>query len=78
MARSERVESAWERRSTVEHDHDRPAGANHEGATREYVREATEEYLSESNPVTVTELKQAAAGLVTLLLLGGLLVGQVL
>lgn len=47
-------------------------------AASEYVKEATEAYFAESNPITAAEVRQAAAGLVTLLLLGALLVSRIL
>lgn len=45
---------------------------------RGYIQEATETFFGERNPVTAEQVRQAAAGLIALLLLGGLIVAMVL
>lgn len=66
-----------ERRRAVEHDADvRPAGE--QVSARGYVEEATKGFFGDSRPVTPGELRQAAAGFVVLVLLGGLLISRVL
>ena len=67
----------WKRRVDVEHDH-KTTPADEQVSARGYVQEATEHFFGDSRPVTPAELRQAAAGLVVLLLLGGLLVSRVL
>ena len=61
----------------MEHDH-KATRASEQVSARGYVQEATEYFFGDSRPIMPAELRQAAAGLVVLVLLGGFLISRVL